>query len=96
MLTGSIMREFVKDRGPSDHISTSSPVTAGRRYVCLAVEVGDWHRVSGNSIASFGGLTPTEAPSGCPRSAAESPRPCNIHARRLLVVAAGRHRCRYE
>jgi hypothetical protein len=31
---------------------TSSPVTLGRRYESLVVEIGDWHRFSGNSTRS--------------------------------------------
>lgn len=30
----------------------------------LAVEIGDWHRFSGNSIGAFLGLVPTEHSSG--------------------------------
>jgi transposase len=33
----------------------------------LAVEIGDWHRFTGNSIGSFAGLVPSEHSSGASR-----------------------------
>jgi transposase len=33
----------------------------------LAVEIGDWHRFSGNSIGAFVGLVPSEHSSGASR-----------------------------
>ena len=42
----------------------------------LAVEIGDWHRFTGNSIGSFVGLVPTEYSSGAVAGRrARSPRP---------------------
>jgi hypothetical protein len=41
----------------------------------LAVEIGDWHRFSGNSIGAFLGLVPTEHSSGNPGPRDRSPRP---------------------
>ena len=63
----------------------------------LAVEIGDWQRLSGRSIVAYLGLVPTENSSGATRSLrAGSPRPANGHARRLLVEAACHHRPRYR
>jgi transposase len=61
----------------------------------LAVEVGDWHRFTGNSIGSFVGLVPTEHSSGESRSQGSITKAGNSHARRLLVEAAWHHRRRY-
>ena len=41
----------------------------------LAVEIGDWHRFTGNTIGSFVGLVPSEYSSGAAGSRARSPRP---------------------
>ena len=41
----------------------------------LAVEIGDWHRFTGNTIGSFVGLVPCEYSSGSSRARARSPRP---------------------
>ncbi len=41
----------------------------------LAVEIGDWHRFTGNSIGSFVGLVPSEHSSGASRVQVRSPRP---------------------
>ena len=61
----------------------------------LAVEVGDWHRFTGNTIGSFVGLVPTEHSSGGSRSQGSITKTGNGHARRLLVEAAWHHRPRY-
>jgi transposase len=61
----------------------------------LAVEVGDWHRFTGNSIGSFVGLVPCEHSSGASRSQGPITKTGNGHARRLLVEAAWHHRTRY-
>jgi transposase len=61
----------------------------------LAVEIGDWHRFTGNSIGSFVGLTPTEHSSGACRSLGPITKTGNGHVRRLLVEAAWHHRPRY-
>jgi transposase len=61
----------------------------------LAVEVGDWHRVTGNTIGSFVGLVPSEHSSGSSRSQGSITKTGNGHARRLLVEAAWHHRPRY-
>ena len=54
----------------------------------LAVEIGDWHRFSGNSIGAFLGLVPTEYSSGQSRSQGSITKTGNRHARRLLIEAA--------
>ncbi len=41
----------------------------------LAVEIGDWQRLSGATIGSYLGLVPTEHSSGEKRSQGGSPRP---------------------
>jgi transposase len=61
----------------------------------LAVEIGDWHRFTGNSIGSFVGLVPSENSSGTLRAQGSITKTGNTHARRLLVEAAWHHRTRY-
>ncbi len=61
----------------------------------LAVEIGDWHRFTGNSIGSFMGLVPAEYSSGGSRVLGPITKTGNGHARRLLVEAAWHHRARY-
>jgi transposase len=61
----------------------------------LAVELGDWHRFTGNTIGSFVGLVPSEHSSGQTRSQGSVTKTGNGHARRLLVEAAWHHRPRY-
>ena len=62
----------------------------------LAVEIGDWHRFTGNSIGSFVGLVPSEHSSGAARVQGSITKTGNTHARRLLVEAAWHHRSRYR
>jgi transposase len=61
----------------------------------LAVEIGDWHRFTGNTIGSFVGLVPTEYSSGASRVQGSITKTGNTHVRRLLVEAAWHHRARY-
>ncbi len=61
----------------------------------LAVELGDWHRFTGNTIGSFVGLVPCEHSSGGSRVQGSVTKTGNGHARRLLVEAAWHHRPRY-
>jgi transposase len=61
----------------------------------LAVELGDWHRFTGQSIGSFVGLVPSEESSGGSRVQGPITKAGNTHARRLLVEAAWHHRTRY-
>jgi transposase len=62
----------------------------------LAVEVGNWHRFTGNSIGSFVGLVPSEYSSGASRVQGTITKTGNTHVRRLLVEAAWHHRSRYR
>ena len=61
----------------------------------LAVEIGDWHRFTGNSIGSFVGLVPSEYSSGSSRVQGSITKTGNTHVRRLMVEAAWHHRARY-
>ncbi len=63
--------------------------------LALAVEIGDWHRFTGNTIGSFVGLVPSEYSSGQSRVQGSITKTGNTHARRLLVEAAWHHRARY-
>ena len=60
----------------------------------LAVEIGDWHRFTGNSIGSFLGLTPSEYSSGDSRKVGSITKAGNGHARRLLVESSWHHKKR--
>lgn len=58
----------------------------------LAVEIGDWRRLSGASIGAYLGLTPSESQSGARHTRGPITKAGNGHARRLLVEAAWHHR----
>jgi transposase len=62
----------------------------------LAVEIGDWSRLSGRSIGTYLGLVPIEHSSGGSRSQGGVTKTGNAHARRLLVEAAWHHRAPYR
>ena len=62
----------------------------------LAVEIGDWHRLSGRSIGAYLGLVPCEYSSGATRVQGGVTKTGNGHARRLLVEAAWHHRAPYR
>lgn len=62
----------------------------------LAVEIGDWHRLTGRSIGAYLGPVPTESSCGDSRSQGGVTKTGNGHARRLLVEAAWKHRARYQ
>jgi transposase len=62
----------------------------------LAVEIGDWHRFTGNTIGSFVGLVPSEYSSGGSRVQGPVTKTGNSHGRRLLVEAAWHHRPAYR
>ncbi|GAW49728.1 MULTISPECIES: transposase [unclassified Nocardioides] len=64
-------------------------------WFALAVEIGDWHRFTGNTIGSFVGLVPSEYSSGSSRVQGAITKTGNTHVRRLLVEAAWHHRARY-
>lgn len=61
----------------------------------LAVEVGDWHRFTGNTIGSFAGLVPSEHSSGRSRTLGSITKTGNGRARQLIVEAAWHHRPLY-
>src|SRR3954452_9556289 len=61
----------------------------------LAVEIGDWHRFTGNTIGSFVELVPSEYSSGASRVQGSITKTGNAHVRRLLIEAAWHHRTRY-
>ena len=61
----------------------------------LAVELGDWHRFTGATIASYLGLVPSEHSSGGSRHLGPITKTGNSHARRLLIEAAWHHKARY-
>ena len=61
----------------------------------LAVEVGDWDRFTGRTIASYLGLVPSEHSSGGSRVLGAITKTGNTHARRLLIEAAWHHKARY-
>jgi len=61
----------------------------------LAVEIGDWHRFTGNTIGAFVGLVPSEHSSGQSRVQGPITKTGNTHVRRLLIEAAWHHRARY-
>jgi transposase len=58
----------------------------------LAVEIGDWQRLTGRSIGAYLGLVPSESSSGSSRSQGPITKTGNKHARRLLIEAAWHHR----
>jgi transposase len=62
----------------------------------LAVEIGDWHRFTGNTIGAFVGLVPSEYSSGASRVQGSITKTGNTHVRRLLIEAAWHHRARYR
>ena len=62
----------------------------------LAVEIGDWHRFTGASIAAYLGLVPSEHSSGGSRSLGPITKTGNTHARRLLIEAAWHHKPDYR
>jgi transposase len=57
----------------------------------LALEVGDWDRLTGASIGAYLGLVPTESSSGQASSQGSITKTGNTHARQLLVEAAWHH-----
>jgi transposase len=57
----------------------------------LAVEIGDWDRLTGSSIAAFVGLVPSESSSGTSRSLGGITKAGNSHVRRMLVEASWHH-----
>ncbi len=62
----------------------------------LAVEIGDWRRLTGASIAAYLGLVPSEHSSGGSRSLGPITKTGNTHARRLLIESAWYHKHDYR
>jgi transposase len=62
----------------------------------LAVEIGDWQRLSGRSIGAYLGMIPSEHSSAQSRSLGAITKTGNGHARRLLIEAARHHRPPYR
>nr|WP_186241719.1 IS110 family transposase [Mycobacterium simulans] len=62
----------------------------------LAVEIGDWSRLTGRSIGAYLGLVPSECSTGDSRTQGGVTKTGNGHARRLLVEAAWHHRAPYH
>jgi transposase len=91
-----------------EEMAADSEFTAVTRRLCclrgistltgfgLAVEVGDWDRLTGASIGPYLGLVPTESSTGASRSQGSITKTGNGHARRLLVEAAWHHRKAYR
>jgi transposase len=62
----------------------------------LAVELGDWSRLSPTTIGSYLGLVPCEDSTGQSRSQGGVTKTGNSHVRRLLIEAAWHHRPPYR
>lgn len=62
----------------------------------LAVEIGDWHRFTGNSIGAYLGLVPSEHSTGGNRRLGAITKTGNSHVRRLLIESAWHHRPPYR
>src|SRR3954447_10896452 len=62
----------------------------------LAVEIGDWHRLSPVTIGAYLGLVPGEHSTGQSRAQQGVTKPGNSHVRRLLVEAAWHPRPPYR
>lgn len=88
--------------------TTASSAPTARRLACLrgvsvltavslAVEIGDWSRFKGSTIASYFYLgLPSEHFSGTSRSQGLITKTGNTHARRLLIEAAWHHAPAYR
>lgn len=88
-------------------LAASSEFTdATRRLACLrgidtlsafalVVELGDWHRFTGATIAAYLGLVPSEHSSGESKNRGAITKAGNPHARRLLIEAAWHHKAAY-
>jgi transposase len=92
-ITVMARRQHVHPGGDPTGVPTRG-VDADR--VRLAVEIGDWHRLTGRTIGAYLGLVPTESSSGGSRSQGSITKTGNAHARRLLVEAAWHHRKPYR
>ena len=61
-----------------------------------AVEIGDWHRFTGSTIAAYLGLVPSEHSSGQSRNLGGITKTGNSHARRFLIESAWHHKPGYR
>ncbi|MGY4773450.1 IS110 family RNA-guided transposase [Kribbella sp. CWNU-51] len=68
LATGSEFSPIVRRLGCLRGVSTLTGFA-------LAVEIGDWHRFTGNAIGAFVGLVPRSTPPASPGYRARSPRP---------------------
>jgi hypothetical protein len=62
----------------------------------LAVEIGDWSRLSAATIGAYLGLVPGEDSTGEKRAQHGVTKTGNSHVRRLLIEAAWHHRPPYR
>lgn len=106
-VTGILARRDRLDRDILTMAADSEFTAVTRRLGCLrgistltgfalAVEVGDWDRFTGRTIASYLGLVPSEHSSGGSRSLGAITKTGNTHARRLLIEAAWHHKPSYR
>ncbi|QTX03765.1 IS110 family transposase [Agromyces archimandritae] len=105
-VTMTLARRERLDRDITAMAADSQFTAVTRRLCCLrgintltgfglAVELGDWDRFTGRSIAAYLGLVPSEHSSGQSRSLGAITKTGNTHARRLLIEAAWHHKPRY-
>lgn len=105
-LLAGIDRRDVLDRAISSMAADCEYTPVTNRLACLrgistltafalAVEIGDWSRFGGRTIASYLGLVPSEYSTGNSRSQGGITRTGNLHARRLLIQAAWNHKRPY-
>lgn len=106
-VTGILARRDRLDRQILTMAADSQFTTVTNRLGCLrgistltgfalAVEIGDWDRFTGRTIASYLGLVPSEHSSGATRSLGGITKTGNTHARRLLIEAAWHHKALYR
>lgn len=102
----TLARKERLDAAIAEMAASSEYTDVTRRLCCLrgistltgfavAVEIGDWHRLTGATIGSYLGLVPTEHSSGEKRAQGGVTKTGNSHVRRLLVEAAWHHKPRY-
>ena len=106
-MTAAVDRRDRLDAAIAEMAATSAYTAVVTRLGCLrgvstltafglAVEIGDWQRLTGRSIGAYLGLVPTESSSGATRSQGAITKTGNGHARRLLIEAAWQHRRPYR
>lgn len=105
-VTHTLARRDRLDAAILDYAQDSEFTQTTQRLACLrgistltafglAVEIGDWDRFTGSTIAAYLGLVPSEHSSGQTRSLGGITKTGNSHARRLLVESAWHHKPRY-